>query len=301
MTVGKTQVVIWAVVHALLLLSIATPLAIITFSFMLIPITWLFVHLKTRQLLIVYAASVAPVMILMPSWSLSLLVTSLMFLLPAVVIGTLYKHKDARSAMVTGILVLIGQMLFLFLIISLAGFNLTETLKNSIAISFNTMPEVWGEAGYTQEDLYAGVDYLVRMMPFFIALLAGYLIVVNHAMLRLLNRGQDGLIPGLKPLREWEIPKAFVWYYMIAMLLSLFITEDSQSFWNTVLLNLVPMLTVAFAVQGIGFLFFLTHVKKWNAALPVIGIILAVFLPYVMSLLGVFERMLNLRSTIQKL
>ena len=66
-----------------------------------------------------------------------------------------------------------------------------------------------------------------------------------------------------------------------------------------ILWNLIPLLTFAFAVQAISFLFYVVHVKNWNRALPLIGIALAFVMPGIVSLLGVFDVAFDLRRRLR--
>lgn len=67
-----------------------------------------------------------------------------------------------------------------------------------------------------------------------------------------------------------------------------------------ILYNIVPILTFAFCVQAVSFLFFITDVKGWNRSIPIIGIVASLFLPSLISLLGLFDIMFELRKKFQK-
>jgi uncharacterized protein YybS (DUF2232 family) len=299
-TTKTWQLVLWGFLYAVLLLSAVTPFLVLTFSFLMLPMTIIYVKTNTRGFITAYLAALIPTTLITSFAGWTLPIISLIFLIPAVVMGRLYKKKaEAKLVIIAGMLTVIGELLSVFLLISAAGFNIQHSLTNSLLHSYETMPSLW-QTGSNEEMMLNMVEYMVRMIPFFIALFAGYLVMVNHAMSRFVLKQTGNPVPGLKPLRNWMVPRSFVWYYILSMLFSMFLSEQSDSYWSTLLWNIVPILTVVFAIQGIGFLFYFTYTKRWNVALPVIGIVIALFLPYVVSLLGVLDRTLNIRKTIKK-
>ncbi len=291
------QQVLWTAVLAILLVSLVTPLSVLTFSFLMLPLTLLYIHLNTRRFIICLAAALIPSTLLV---GMTLPFIALLFLVPAIVMGRLYKKKaDPKLVITAGMLTWIGELVLLYALMSLAGVHLHQTLTLVVKESFNTMPDLW-QVGNTETTMLQVVDYMIRMIPFFMALFSAYVVAMNHTLTRLMTKKSGDPVPGFKPIRDWRVPKSFVWYYVLSMLFNMFLTGQSDSYWSTVLWNLVPMLTVVFAIQGISFLFYIAHIKRWSVALPVIGIVVAFFLPYVVSLLGVLDRGLNIRRTIQK-
>ncbi|WP_110928055.1 YybS family protein [Bacillus massiliglaciei] len=94
------------------------------------------------------------------------------------------------------------------------------------------------------------------------------------------------------PFRNLRLPKSILWYYLITMLFSLFITEESSHFGYSAVLNLLYILQFFIIIQGYSFVFFFAHVKGW--AKPVPYIILAVtllipFFSFFIRLLGIID------------
>jgi len=78
----------------------------------------------------------------------------------------------------------------------------------------------------------------------------------------------------------------------------LFVPVDPDSFVSTIVVNIVPLLMLAFVVQGVSFLFFLGNAKRkmWIPWLGVVAVILfnPLFMPF--SLLGVFDTAFPIRD-----
>jgi uncharacterized protein YybS (DUF2232 family) len=97
------------------------------------------------------------------------------------------------------------------------------------------------------------------------------------------------------------LPKSFIWIYVIALVLEMF-AKDTKSTVFTLVLNLLPLLSTAFAIQAIAFLFFVAHAKGWNKVLPILGIVLLLVFPpafFLLSLLGVFDVAFPVRDRIK--
>jgi uncharacterized protein YybS (DUF2232 family) len=126
---------------------------------------------------------------------------------------------------------------------------------------------------------------------------------VSHGISRwLLNKTGEG-IPGLRPMREWMLQKSLVWIYLVVFVLDLFVNPASISLISTLLMNAMPLLMLAFAIQAICFLFFVAHTNKWKPILPIVAIILVCFMPplfIVYSLLGVFDVAFPIRERFKK-
>src|SRR5690606_24384187 len=113
-------------------------------------------------------------------------------------------------------------------------------------------------------------------------------------------------LPALKPAKEWMLPRSFVWYYLIAVVLSFF-TKPDGSLLFMVLLNVEPLLKLAFIVQAVGFVFFLASVKGWSSRRPVwitVGSVLVMLIlpgfTQLFALLGLFDIAFPLRSRLKK-
>ncbi|WP_248929307.1 DUF2232 domain-containing protein [Paenibacillus hamazuiensis] len=296
----------WNILFIVLLLSMVTSISVITLGFIMVPLLCIYVRSGAKQfaahfvvsLIVVYALTG----MIFPGWLSAFLIALALFFLPPVIqMGNLYKKKaPARSVITAGAVTLLGELL-LSLIISYAfGFNLISKMKQFMRSSLDTLSPALKTMVPMDPDVV--VQLAAQMLPLYmIGFSLVYVIVTHWVTRKALNRSGEQ-IPGFKPAREWMLPKPFVWYYMGALILEYFV-RDSSSILFTLLINSVPLLSFAFAVQGIAFLFFIAHRNKWNNALPIAGIILfIVFLPsyFLLSLLGVFDVAFPIRDRLTK-
>lgn len=287
----------WSAATVLLLLSVYMPLLnIITFNLLLIPVVIQYVKLDTKRFLIQYVVSLAIVylltaMLLDGLFGVLLVAISLFLLPPVIQMGNLYKKRAAARTVVTvGTVTLLAELLLSLVVSYWFGFNIIGKLKQSMLEMIQTVPDNLKGAFAPNQDLF--VQMIGQILPLSMLGSSLFMIVITHWLSRrILNRTGEA-IPAFKPVREWMLPRSFVWYYLIALSMNFFV-KDPSSVLFTIMLNLQPLLMIAFSIQALAFLFFVAHMKRWNRALPIAGIVLLVFVPlptmFIFSLLGVFD------------
>lgn len=302
MSKGRYFALVWCIINTLMLLSFITPLIIITLNFVMVPALVLFTKLELKRSILFYAISLAAVGAFTGYLGLFPVALSLFFLAPAIVMGNLYKKQvTARAAIVGGTVTLIGEFLLGLLISYAAGYRPMDELRDFIQSSFDSLPQVLRET-VTQSALDLAIQYFVQIIPLLLITASLFYTIIGHGVSRWVLRRNGMLVPGLKPIREWMLPKSMALYLVIATICDMFISIDSNSFFSMVVWNLMPILTLAFAVQAIGFFFFVAHAKKWTVALPVVAIVLVLVLPfilvYVYCMIGMLDVLMPIRKRI---
>ncbi|NEW07290.1 DUF2232 domain-containing protein [Paenibacillus sp. SYP-B3998] len=296
------QGIIWSVVMIILLLSLMTPLIIFTLSFLMIPVLMLYVKSSTKRFAIHYVLSLFVVYVLTGFKGMFLLSVSLFFLPPVLVMGNLYKRKAAaRTILTAGTVTILAESLLSLVMGYAFGFNPIAKFKQFMNNYVSTMPPLLREMLPKDQDWY--VNLMVQVIPVYLIFFALFYTFVTHGISRwLLNKTGEG-IPGLRPMRERMLPRSFVWIYLLAFILDVFVNPTSTSLIATLLMNLLPILMVAFAIQAICFLFFIAHANKWKPILPIMAMLLVCFMPpflFIYSLLGVFDVAFPIRERFKK-
>ncbi|WP_236293018.1 DUF2232 domain-containing protein [Paenibacillus allorhizoplanae] len=296
------QSVIWSVVMIISLLSLMTPFIIFTCSFLLVPVLMLYVKSSTKRFVVSYVLSLLVVYLLTQWIGLYLITIALFTLPPVLVMGNLYKRKAAaRSVLTAGIVTVLAESLLSLLLGFALGLDPVTKFKQFMIDSIATMPSSIQEILPKDQDWYVG--FIVQVIPLYLIFVALFITFVTHGVTRwFLNKTGEG-IPGLRPMREWKLQRSLVWIYLVAFVLDLFSVPDSSSLISTLLMNAMPLLMLVFAVQAIGFLFFVAHANKWKPILPIVAIIILIFMPplfIVYSLLGVFDVAFPIRERFKK-
>ncbi|RXZ83844.1 DUF2232 domain-containing protein [Paenibacillaceae bacterium] len=291
---------LWSGAALVLLLSVMVPvLNVLAFTLIMVPFVMLFTLLPKK----VYALHVIPVFVI--AYVLlgpASLVLGLFFLVPSIVMGHMYKRQaQARTVLTVGILTVLAQFL-LEIILFQAAFNisLTAEMSNIIRAYFeqidsqNLLPANW-----TNEFIDMFIRTLIQSVPYALIAVSFVLAVVTHAISRRTLRSHGFDTPGLKPAKEWMLPKILVMYYLVAIVLEMFISSTDDSFMAVVLINLIPLLRLAFTIQSIGFFFFLAHQKGWNRAVPILLTVPVLLFPP-LSLIGVLDIAFPIRKSLTK-
>lgn len=266
---------------------------------MIVPMLFMYMTLENKHFIGHMAIIFGFVLIVAGGAGFALVLVGLFFLVPAVAMGTLYKKEYAAPFVILGsVLTIIVELLLMFALLSLGGLNIIASLESILRESFSTMSHIMPP--YV-DDAY--VDYLIftvtQLIPSAIIMIALFFTLVTHSVARRVLAYAEYDLPSLPPVRTWMLPKSIVWLYIGVLLINLFTHPEAMgSMYTMVIYNLVLLLTIAFCVQAISFLFYLSYVKGWNNALPIIGIVGCFYFSMMFSILGVFDLILDLRSKI---
>ncbi|WJH36207.1 YybS family protein [Paenibacillus sp. CC-CFT747] len=203
-----------------------------------------------------------------------------LFFLPSVIaMERMYRKRNlARLAILSGTLTLLAELLVLLVVSKLFGYNLVESLRNMLTDSLVSLPEAW-KSMVTPETIDNSVYYVIQSLPVFMIAFCVWYVFVCHAAGRWLLRKTGVTVPALSPVRKWKLPKSLVWYYLAVMILDFMVKPDSDPFLFTVVWNLLPLLTFAFAVQALSFLSYVTYHKRKGRFLPAAAVCLTILFP----------------------
>ncbi|ANE46044.1 hypothetical protein SY83_06815 [Paenibacillus swuensis] len=289
---------LWAFIYVALLLLMLTPFNFVAMSLLLVPLLSLFVLLDVKRFAVVLIALCGIPFLLLQSVGLFTLILTLFFAIPAVVMGTLYKkEKSAMMVLTSGIITVLGVMVAGFAISGLLGFNIGQSVSGLVEETMKALPSVYDTVmpeGYAQD--LAG--FIIQLIPLYMILGSFYFVSIGHTVTRRLLLRQGIVLPKLPPFRNWMLPKALVFYYLIAMVLNIFISPDDESTLSVVLVNMIPLLNIAFSIQAFSFLCFVADLKKWNKFWLVLGLAAVLFFPP-LSLLGVFDTAFPIRQRLK--
>lgn len=266
----------------------------------MIPMLILYVTLNRRSFIIHVLISLGIIILVMGSLGIPMVLISLFFMGPVIVMGYLYKNNStAHVVIAASVITFLAEMVFIFLITALFGMNLVQEITQFIRDSYDTVPE-FIRVDIPREIIEQAINTMTQMIPLYMISFAVYYTMITHWIGRKLLNHAGYTLNSLPAVKEWMLPKSLVWHYAGALILSLFIEAEAGSMFTMILYNIVPILTFAFCVQAVSFLFFITDVKGWNRSIPIIGIVASLFLPSLISLLGLFDIMFELRKKFQK-
>ncbi len=295
--IGKAG--LWGIVFLFILLSFLTPLSFITISFIMVPIVVAYVNSNLKTFIFLFLILWVLLYVFGGKLGLLLIGLSLFYFPAAMLMGHLYRKQSKAKVVITaGMAALFAELLLILVGFSLAGVNIPLLLSQFAQDSVYNTPLMQQLVPLELQEQYLLI--MRQMIPLFMILFSAYYAVITHWISRKLLDRPERRIPKLEPIKDWMVPKSLVWYYLIALFLDFVMNRDAQSTLEMILINLVPLLMFVFAIQGISFLFFIADLKKWNKALPVVGIVLLPFFAQVISLLGIFDVAFQVRKRIRK-
>ena len=293
----------WSVAYLLLLLSLKSPLLVITSFFILLPSVVLYTILPFRS----FVMHIVPVLAIVGFLAgPSSLILSILFLIPSLIMGRLYKKRaSAFRTIITGSIVILVEFLLLLLFSTmLFDFDLSHVVENMMNMSAAPIEGMSTETlasslGWSQDMVEQLSALTVRSLPFTLTVCALVTATIAHAIARPTLASLGVVVPKLAPLRTWKLPRALVWYYLLALLIGMFRDGNGTSYVDTILLNITPMLGFCFMIQTASFFFFLAHSRKWNPIIPIVLIIVMLFFQP-LRILGILDMVFPLRDKISR-
>lgn len=295
--------VAWSIAYLLLLLSLSTPLLLITTLFMIIPAVVLFTTLNTRQFIL----HVVPVLLIVGLITPVYILIAVFFLIPSLVMGRWYKKRaSAMSTITAGLVAVLGEFLLILLVSSTVFHFDLYTYVHDVLQTYTDWLTTMGANNPLLTDISISADQVremswltIQVIPMTLILSAFIMSVITHSIVRPILNSMEYAVPRLKPAREWRLARSFIWYYLLGVVLSLLFGGASSGFMLMISANLLPLLQIAFKIQTIGFLFFLVHERKWTKVVALLLAIPVIVLPG-FWVIGVVDLAFPLRELVKK-
>ncbi|GKU77181.1 hypothetical protein L3i20_v215780 [Paenibacillus sp. L3-i20] len=292
--------VLWSVAALLLLVLLAVPgLNLFALLLMMVPYVVLYSTLSRRAFMLH----------LLPVWVIAgllagpaVLIIGLFFVVPSIIMGHLYrKGASAAKVIKTVCIVILAQLMLELLLFELVlDLSLLDSMAEAIRSSFNeVMAQNTLAKGWDSTQTETLIDTVIHMIPVTFIMMSFFYTVLSHYIARraVVRSGLE--VPAFMQAKDWRLPRVLVIYYLIVYVIDLFMVRNSESFMSVALMNLVPLLSYVFAMQAIGFFFFLADQKKWHKAVPILIAIPVLLIPP-LSLIGVLDTAFPIRKSLTK-
>ena len=305
LTEGAILLAIFAV---LLLVTLYVPiLGAVVNLFLSLPFIF-FAAKNKRKLSIVFL--VAAIMISLIVGSFLAIPLTISYGLTGLVIGDFIRHKKGRgisfiAASITYLLLLVVQY-----VIAVAFFHVNfieqsiDLLRQSIQQSVNMLKALGQEPNdILLNQLNAGIDLLQSLTPslFVMGSFAAVFLIQLVSFPIIKRFGIE--INGWKPFKDLLLPRSLLVYFIIALAASQFIHFENGDYFSLALTNIVFILQLLILVQGISFVYYVSHLKGWPRSLPIIATIALFMIPillYIVLILGIMDLGLDFREKISK-
>ncbi len=153
------------------------------------------------------------------------------------------------------------------------------------------------------DEVMAFVDDVQVIVPALIVLFGAAIAFIMQIAASWYIRRSGSHIPRFPPFREWSFPKSFIWYYLLALILSFInMSEGQEGTLNTISANLMPVMETGMIIQGLAFMFFFFHLKKVTVVLPLLITGAAFVFPFllpIIRILGIIDLGFDLRTRLK--
>jgi uncharacterized protein YybS (DUF2232 family) len=224
----------------------------------------------------------------------------LLMLLPAVWMSNAYKRGEhAKTVIRVGTIGVTVSFILLYAILTIAYPQMLDGLASLVRESIQTLPQqLQTQLGDDFVESY--INMVTKSIPMTMLIIAFIITALTHTTTRRVMKRYSVTLSELKVSDEWKVPRAWVFIYAIAVLLNVSLPNDDTSFISIALMNLIPVLMVAFSIQALGFLVYLARYKKWAKAMPVLCIVLYPIINALVVLLGILDIAFPLRKSLNK-
>ncbi len=228
---------------------------------------------------------------------------SLTVLLPVLVMGRMYhKHEKAFPAIVSGVIVLIAEVMVGIYILFLSGISIAQEIEQFFNENMmEALPEQFmGMLSPEMVSMYASM--IAQLIPLFVVLYAVTMITLVHAIAKQILKKIGMPYYELKPVREWMLPRSFVLWYFLFYVIYLFSSTDNNQL-SYFLLNIMSLAMITFSIQAISFFMFIARNKRWAKVIPFLVLCVMLIFPLIImiiSLVGLLDTAFPIRKQLKK-
>lgn len=237
---------------------------------------------------------------------LSLILGSLLAIPLALVYGTtgaimggfIREGKSRLAITIAGALVFLINILVIYGVsVTLFNANIMQEMFDIMRSSLKESQEMLKDFGQTPDEKVIKqyetmMDLMETILPSLLVM-ASFMAVFITQLVSFPFLKRFGIkLPKWSPFRELSLPKSVLWYYLISILAAFIVRPEEGTYWFMVIANLSFILQMLMILQGLAFLFYITHVKGYPKAMPIIIMILMLFIPfvlYIVRILGIID------------
>lgn len=300
--------VLLAVYVLLLFITVQIPfLGMITLFFL--PIPFILVMLKEKVSWVLGFLAVASVLSILFGMLLSVPVTLFAGFVGMVIGYQLKYDKPVIQMFISSTLATIACLIIFYIVtIFVLDMNIIEETMTMFEESMDTSIDTLNALGQPVPENF---EQMMRESMEMIRVLMPSTLVVSSMVLSyfmilaaqpFVKRFSDKTVKW--PLfRNLRLPKSLLWYYIFVLLATLFIQVDEGTYFSMAITNILYILQLFMVLQGFSFIFYVSHVKGWVKAIPIVLVVISLLNPLLLTLvriLGIIDLSLPFREAISK-
>lgn len=231
---------------------------------------------------------------------------AIMYGTTGLIMGVLIRKKSDGWIVYMG-----GSLVFLFNLVTqyaasmlLLDISFVDEFSSSFKQSMEQTSSMLGqEMPYTGEEINELIQYISAILPAIFVILAFLAVLLLRTVNYPIIKRFGVKAKPLNPFRTVRLPRTILWYYLLFMISAVFVKPDPGTNWYVIYVNVMFVVQACLYIQGLSFVFFFAHSKKWPKAIPVVVALLSIpLIPllYLIRLLGIIDLGFDLRQRMQK-
>ncbi len=293
-----------ALFTVLLLLSVYVPIvSIIGGLFLLLPF---FIYSSKYpvgpSLMLLFSAGIVSLI----AGGLPVVPVAIMYGTTGVVMGSFVrKQLDGWIVYMAGSLTFLINIIAQYVgTVALFDFSFIEQFGAMFKQSIEDTSAVLGsEPVYTEKQIDNMIQYVATLLPAILVIVSFLSVLLLMAVNYPIAKRLGVKIKKLQPFYTVRFPRAILWYYLFFMAGALIVQPESGTAWYEIYTNVMFILQACLYVQGLSFIFFFAHIKKWPKAISImIAVLSFLMIPllYLIRLLGIIDLGFDLRQRMWK-
>ncbi len=226
-----------------------------------------------------------------------------------IVMGYLYHKSTPLPAVVGGVITtLVNYIILLILGNYLFDTHIVSDMKATLNASMNAVEGMINNLGMTHneqslemlEAYRTFINNLELLLPFLFIASAVLSVFLTHFFSTKMMKRLRIEIPSFPPFKDWRFPKSIVYYYLLTLIIILL--NPSLEILRLIAFNLSPLLQLILLVQGLSFVFYYADHKNLGKKIPVIAVISIFIIPVmgqIFNIIGLVDLTFDIRKKIR--
>lgn len=301
LTLGAMVIVLFSI---LLAVSLYVPIVnLVTSFFIAVPIAWYSAKFNRKASILVTIVSIGISYFI---GGLLAVPFSMIHAVIGLVIGDAIRMKKSKLFMLlsTSIVLLATIVIQYVVVVLIFDFNPVDALLTIASNQYDqmgTLLERYSALPNNYDKTVAEVLFMFETVMPSILIISMFLVVLVFITILLPVLKRLGLdVPKFPAYRNMKFPKSILWYYMIVLLVTLFVELEKGTFSFMVFANAALILRLLLVLQGISFIHFYIHQKRWPTWFAFVATVLAIPLQSITLILGIFDLGFNARSYVKE-
>lgn len=296
----RKEWLIYSIILILLILSLYTPLSIITLFLLAVPLILLYVRTDFQWFMALIAIQFIFFIVIQSN---TIILIIFLFLLPvSIMMGIQFKQKKTTQSIIasgTGTLIMeiLITLMFLYVLELKPISNMKDFLTENLRIA---TPSIEGYLTTEQQEQL--IAYMINLVPTYIIIFSLLYVIISYLISkRVLNKIGEST-PKLTNWENLKLPKVYVAVYFLGLILSQLLPMQEKGTIQLVIHNLLPLLSLIFIFQATLLIILYSKMKKWNKAVPILLILLIIVPAFniMYTIIGILDTMTSIREKLKE-